>query len=175
MNPKSVRDSLYGKEGCEFISPDRIFKSGTIRKVHVSRPAIRQNMTNGKKHPTMVVIDEYGQKHFYHAVKADGFLGFDPEDPDANVYLYTDQQIMCFLDPKGDPPFDPFIEPASKKPKTIGDVIWEKLMSFRRKTRRGMYVGWWGFLTYTPIVNCIFDPGDLEPAAKKTAPRRDRC
>lgn len=164
MLPKKVMDGFFA-EGYGHRPPNRIFPEGPERKIHVFRPAIRQNMMKGTKSPTVVVIDEFGERHFYHAVKADGFLGFDPDDPDANVYIITTKMVHCYLDPEGD---GPFISPTPEKPETIGGVIWRKLMGFRRKTRRGMYVGWWGFRKYTPIVNCLFsDPGELKPAGEQ--------
>ena len=129
------------------------------RLVHVSRPAIRENMRSGKKHPTCVVIDENGDTHLYHAVKVDGFLGFDPTFDPANVYLHTTEPILCYLDPEGDPPLK--VE-VPEKPKTIAAVIWDNLMGFRRRTRHGIYAFFWG-VSHLPVLNCLIEPGEYQP------------
>lgn len=136
------------------------FDAGPQRKVYVSRPAIRENILKKKKHPTCVVIDEFGEKHFYHAVKVEGFLGFDPHFEYANVYLLTDKSIYCYLDENGDPPFE--IDNQEQKPTTIASKLWSRLMGFRRRVRHACYAFFWG-VGQLPGVNCLIDTNDYQP------------
>lgn len=118
------------------------FPIGKERRIHVYRPAIRENMRNGKKHPTCVVIED-GQRNYFHAVVFDGkaALKFDAETEDASVYLVTCGKVMGFTDPDGDDVYEWKIEPKRNRLREF----FTFLSSAFHTTAR-----------HTPLVGCVF-------------------
>jgi hypothetical protein len=119
-----------------------LFSEGETRRIHVYRPAISQNMRAKTTHPTSVVVDEFGARHYFHAVVLDGkaALKFDAQSKDANVYLVTCGKIMGFTDPNSDGAYD--FKPKQRKKYIRSTLSW--LMS---KFHSGA--------SKVPLVNCV--------------------
>lgn len=107
----SEYDEIPTQEIGSEISPGMtkvFFPAETKRYVHVSRGAIIQNTKNGKNHPTILIVDEKGDRHAFHAVLLRGpsALKFALNEPgiDANAFVVTRGSIEAYIDPVGDQP-----------------------------------------------------------------------
>jgi hypothetical protein len=120
-----------------------LFSEGEKRRIHVYRPAISQNMRAKTTHPTSVVVDEFGARHYFHAVVLDGkaALKFDAKSEDANVYLVTCGKIMGFTDPNSDGPYD--FKPK-QRPKYIRNTFSWLMSKFHSGASK------------VPLVSCVF-------------------
>ncbi len=107
------------------------FPAETRRFVHVSRGAIVQNTRHGKNHPTILVVDEAGNRFAYHAVVLRGpaALKFALDEPgiDANAFLVTKSGIEAYSDPEGDAPIKEV--PLSGEEPVEERTTWAKRLS----------------------------------------------
>jgi hypothetical protein len=143
------------------------FPAETKRFVHVSRGAIIQNTKNGRNHPTILVIDEAGNKHAFHAVVLRGpsALKFSQHEPgiDANAFLVTRAGIEAYTDPYGD-------EPIKEVPLNgeLPAPVRERFSLGRSLVRTGRRakLGVWRFLYGVPVASCLVAMTVGEPPEK---------
>jgi len=130
------------------------FPAETKRYVHVSRSAIIHNTKNGRNHPTILVVDQNGNKLAFHAVVLRGpaALKFSLNEPgiDANAFLVTKAGIEAYTDPSGDAPVKEvplFGElPTDKEPFSLG----RNLVRAARSSKLGV----WRFFARFSLPSC---------------------
>jgi hypothetical protein len=139
------------------------FPAETKRYVHVSRAAIIQNTKHKKNHPTILVVDENGNRLAYHAVilRGPSALKFALDEPgiDANAFLVTMAGIEAYTDLEGDAPVKEV--PLTGEEPAAEDRINRTRLFVRWALRlpRRMKLGLWRSAKYVPVARCLLpDP-----------------
>ena len=129
------------------------FPAEVKRYIHVSRGAIIQNTRFGKNHPTVLVVDEQGNRHAFHAVilRGPSMLTFSLHESgiDANAFLVTLHGIEAYTDPAGDAPI--------KEVPLSGELPVQRFSLGRGlvQTARMIKMGLWRFFSQVPIASCL--------------------
>lgn len=141
------------------------FPAETKRYVHVSRAAIIQNTKHKKNHPTILVVDENGNKLAYHAVilRGPSALKFALEEPgiDANAFLVTMAGIEAYTDLEGDPAVKevPLTGLEPQQPERINRTRQFVRWAIRLPRRIKLMV--WRTAAVVPIARCLLpEPPD---------------
>ena len=144
------------------------FPAETKRFVHVSRGAIIKNTKHGSNHPTILVVDENGNKHAFHAVVLRGpsALKFSHHERgvDANAFLVTKAGIEAYTDPTGDPPIKE-VPLSGELPNEERDrfSLGRFMVRFARRTKLGL----WRFFYNVPVAGCLIEHTVGEPPEKQ--------
>lgn len=140
------------------------FTAETRRFVHVSRGAIVQNTKFGKNHPTILVIDEAGNRYAFHAVVLRGpsalKFSMHEEGIDANAFLVTRAGIEAYTDPHGDMPIKE-VPLTGELPEQVRErfSLGRTLVQTGRKAKLSL----WRFLYRIPVASCLM----YEPPERK--------